>query len=123
MSHDPFEPKPPAPRISHIRGRVVAEPAPKPEPGNEVIHIPSPRAIRVLVYKSKEKGDYVSKVSLEAYDIETRQLGYFGSECRYQDKPTREQIREHVVHMLDHEVRHHLGLDPHGNETPKGKEL
>ena len=93
-----------------IRGRVVFPT--KVAPQNETLTIPM-RDVEVLVYQPEGADHWVSKVILRAKDVETGEDGYFGSEWTYSMKPTREQIREHVVDMLDHEVRHQLGFDPH----------
>lgn len=80
---------------------------------NETIVIAMPAKVEALVYESVANGGWVSHVIVRAKDIETGEDGYFGSEWRWPDKPTREQIREHVVDMLDHEMRHQLGLEAH----------
>ena len=90
---------------------------------NETIVIPVPTNIEVLVYKSEMRGDWVSHVILTAKDVEDGEVGTFGSEWRSPEKPTREQIREHIVDMLDHEVRHQLGMDPHANPDPRKEKL
>ena len=83
---------------------------------DETIQVQVPSGLDVMVYRSSYKNDWVSHVVVNAVDVETGGPGYFGSEWRYPEKPTREQIREHVMDMLDHEVRHQLGLDPHAEE-------
>lgn len=96
------------------RGRVIDTRPPGERP--ETIRIAVPSAINVLVYKSIQKPCWLSKVMIHAIDVETGERGMFGSEWEHPEKPTREKIREQIVDMLDHEVRHQLGMDPHGTE-------
>lgn len=83
---------------------------------DETIAIPMPTGLDVTIYYSSAKDDWVSHVILKTKDVENGNDGFFGSEWRWKAKPTRDQIRAHIVDMLDHEVRHQLGMDPHAED-------
>lgn len=87
---------------------------------DETIEIEMPTAVDVLVYKSRAYGDWVSHVIIKAVDVELKRPGNFGSEWRWPGKPDREQILEHVMDMLKHEMQHQLGLEAHNPETDGG---
>lgn len=96
------------------RGRVILP----QRPNNQTIAVTLPTKCTVMVYKSDEHTGWNTVVTVEAIDVETLVPGNFGSTWKWESEPTKDQIRRHVVDFLDHEVRHQLGMDPHGLDKP-----
>ncbi len=83
---------------------------------NETIAISMPTEVRVLVFESID-GGWLLHVTAVAVDVDTKESGFFGTQSRWQKKPTREEIAGELDRWLAHEMREQLGLKPHATST------
>lgn len=82
-------------------------------PGGHTIRINLPSSVDVLIYKSTQHRGWNTSVTLEAIDVVTGEKSHFGSDGRHARKPTREEIVDHVMTQIRHEVEEQMGMRPH----------
>jgi hypothetical protein len=82
-------------------------------PGGCTIKINLPSSIDVMIYKSTQHRGWNTHATLEANDVITGESQSFGSVNKYPKKPTREEIVDHVMSQIRHEVEEQMGMRPH----------
>lgn len=95
------------------RGRIIAG---EPVGRTCTLTVQMPSRCTVLTFPSQEcPGKWKTKVMITACDVDDPEAktGEFGNIQYYDHDPTQDELREQIVDMLDHEVRHQLGMDPH----------
>lgn len=107
--------------------------------GGQVIDVPMPTQVRVLVYQKQPgpdvapaggvvnywAGQWCVKVMARAVDVQTGEIGDFSQETITADRPTRADIAHALSAWLAHEMQEQLGMRPHelapGTASPDAK--
>lgn len=80
------------------------------------IVVGTPSSVTVLVYESIQHDGWNTHVTMDAVDVITGETESFGSVYQYPSEPTKQDIVDHIMDQLRHEVEEQMGLDPHSRE-------